>query len=153
MCSVYFFLYIYIYNVGKHQWRLCVCQCGNASNHRRDGELGKNTSGGCVYVSVVMHQITGGMGSWGRTFSSKTCDPRVFSYLSWCMTAVSFSYWTYSFLVGMGHTTPLWPLALLNGWREWQRDSELICSCQIPITLLAVRILKFSVFLSDLIIF
>ena len=34
--------YIYIYNVGKHQWRLCVCQCGNASNHRRDGELGKN---------------------------------------------------------------------------------------------------------------
>ena len=82
-------------------------------------------------------------------------DPKVnaFSYLSLCMTAVSFSYWTYSFLVGMGHTTPLWQLALPNGWREWQRDSELICSCQIPVTLLAVRILKFSVFLSDLIIF
>ena len=30
-----------------------------------------------MYVNVVMHKITGGMGSWGRTFSSKTLDPRV----------------------------------------------------------------------------
>ena len=47
-----------------------------------------------MYVNVVMHKITGGMGSWGRTLSNKTLDPRVnvFSYLSLCTTAVSFSY-------------------------------------------------------------